>query len=246
MLSFVASGEHEHLLSIGAFALLSRLSIPALRHYGETGLLPPAGTDPRTGYRRYSRDQLAAARTIRVLRAVDVPLEDIAGALEANTEESVRDALIAHRERLALRAAQLTQMLTHTEELLKRGIYMPSATARVSEVSLIVDDVSSVAQFYRDVFDVEFGRDQHDGPEHYHASFGDWPGSDFFMLTIWPAEGPSSVSHLGFVVDDLDATWTLAREAGAQLLTPPHDSEAMPRNAKFLDPAGNHVMIYEG
>lgn len=242
----MASGRQNELLSIGAFALLSRLSIPALRHYGETGLLPPASTDPRTGYRRYSRTQLDAARIIRVLRSVDVPLEEVARVVKANTDDSLRDALSAHRDRLRLRAEEVGQMLTQTEEILKRGIYMTSTTARVGEISLIVEDVDAVATFYRNVFDVEFAPDQHDGPEHYHASFGDWPGSDFFLLTIWPAKDDgASVSHLGFVVDDLDATWTLAQQAGAQSITPPHDSEAMPRNAKFIDPGGNHVMVYE-
>ena len=242
----MASGERNGLLSIGAFALLSRLSIPALRHYGETGLLPPASTDPRTGYRRYSRDQLAVARIIRVLRSVDVPLDEVARVLNApNTEATFRDALIGHRDRLRSRVEELGQVLTQTEELLEKGIGMTSSAARVSEVSLIVDDVDRVAAFYRDVFDVEFAADRHDGPEHYHASFGDWPGADFFMLTIWPADERASVSHLGFVVDDLEARWARAEQAGAQLVSPPHDSEAMPRNAKFIDPGGNHVMLYE-
>jgi len=52
----------DDLLSIGRFARLSGLSVGALRHYDETGLLAPAEVDRFTGYRRYRRDQLATAR----------------------------------------------------------------------------------------------------------------------------------------------------------------------------------------
>jgi hypothetical protein len=41
------------LLGIGAFALASGLSIHALRHYDEVGLVRPASVDPVTGFRRY-------------------------------------------------------------------------------------------------------------------------------------------------------------------------------------------------
>jgi DNA-binding transcriptional MerR regulator len=46
------------LLSIGRFARLTGLSIGALRHYDEVGLLRPARTDPDSGYRLYREDQL--------------------------------------------------------------------------------------------------------------------------------------------------------------------------------------------
>ena len=67
----------DRLLNIGAFAVLSGLSIDALRHYDDIGLLPPAEVDPVTAYRRYAPEQLAAARRIRALRAVDLPIEEI-------------------------------------------------------------------------------------------------------------------------------------------------------------------------
>lgn len=56
------------LLNIGGFSLVSGLSITALRHYDEVGILAPAWVDPSTGYRRYRLDQLRTARTIRELR----------------------------------------------------------------------------------------------------------------------------------------------------------------------------------
>ncbi len=49
--------SEPELLSIGRFARLTGLSIGALRHYDEMGLLPPAAVSPETGYRSYRRDQ---------------------------------------------------------------------------------------------------------------------------------------------------------------------------------------------
>ena len=56
------------MLKIGEFSKLSRVSIRMLRRYNEVGLLLPAETDPITGYRYYSEDQLPAAGRITALR----------------------------------------------------------------------------------------------------------------------------------------------------------------------------------
>ena len=61
-------------MSIGRFARRTGLSIGALRHYAEIGLLRPARIDPDTGYRYYAEDQLDVARLIATLRELDVPL----------------------------------------------------------------------------------------------------------------------------------------------------------------------------
>ena len=65
------------LLTIGAFARTSRLSIKALRLYDEIGLLPPICIDPATGYRYYDPAQLERARLVVWLRRLDMPLARI-------------------------------------------------------------------------------------------------------------------------------------------------------------------------
>ena len=47
--------SEDALLNIGEFSLFSRLSVTALRHYDEVGILRPASVDPVTGHRRCSR-----------------------------------------------------------------------------------------------------------------------------------------------------------------------------------------------
>lgn len=63
------------LLPIGRFARMSRLSIEALRLYDDLGLLEPAWVDPASGYRYYRAVQARRGEAIRILRAVDMPLE---------------------------------------------------------------------------------------------------------------------------------------------------------------------------
>lgn len=65
------------LLTIGAFARVSRLSAKALRRYDELGLLRPAHTDPFTGYRYYDRAQTERARLVAWLRRIGMPLARI-------------------------------------------------------------------------------------------------------------------------------------------------------------------------
>jgi DNA-binding transcriptional MerR regulator len=73
----------EASLTIGQFGRLSQLSRKALRLYDQRDLLPPAHTDPDSGYRYYRRAQVATARRIRLLRLMAMPLETIAAVLAA-------------------------------------------------------------------------------------------------------------------------------------------------------------------
>lgn len=75
--------QQKDLLSIGAFASLTHLSIKALRLYDQLGLLQPCHVDPQTSYRYYSIDQLATARMIRNMREMDMPLATIRQVLAA-------------------------------------------------------------------------------------------------------------------------------------------------------------------
>ena len=64
-------------VSIGEFALRSRLSLKALRLYDERGVLTPARVDRNSGYRYYDVAQLNDARLISMLRQLDLPLATI-------------------------------------------------------------------------------------------------------------------------------------------------------------------------
>lgn len=94
-------------MPIGRFARLTGLSVKALRHYDELGLLRPATVDADTGYRSYSTDQVERAETIRLLRRLELPLDDIATILATDDPTELRSVLLDHQRRTASRSAEL-------------------------------------------------------------------------------------------------------------------------------------------
>jgi DNA-binding transcriptional MerR regulator len=88
------------LLTIGEFSRMTHLSVKALRHYDDVGLLSPAQVDRSSGYRRYATGQVPVAQIIRRFRDLDMPLEEIRAVLNA-PDVAVRDrAIVAHLERM--------------------------------------------------------------------------------------------------------------------------------------------------
>jgi DNA-binding transcriptional MerR regulator len=76
-----------------------------LRYYDSIGLLSPVATDPETGYRYYSAQQLPQLNRILVLKELGLSLEQIAQLLDQHT--STEDI----RAMLAARKAQIEQTL---------------------------------------------------------------------------------------------------------------------------------------
>ena len=107
----MAPASGDDLLVIGRFARLTGLTVGALRHYDEVGLLRPARVDAATGYRSYRRDQLERARTIVRLRDLDVPLETIRAYLESDDTATRRRLLTEHRRRIEARTFHLQRVL---------------------------------------------------------------------------------------------------------------------------------------
>ncbi|WP_196942631.1 MerR family transcriptional regulator [Streptomyces sp. MC1] len=78
------------LMPIGVFARRTGLTSSALRFYADSGLLPPARTDPVTGYRHYGADQVARAVELRRLREIAMPLSAVEAVLDAGPDEASR------------------------------------------------------------------------------------------------------------------------------------------------------------
>ena len=70
-------------LGIGDFSRMTQLSVIALRHYHEVGLLTPAEIDEQSGYRFYEPAQVQIAQAIRRFRDLGMPLDQIAEVLRA-------------------------------------------------------------------------------------------------------------------------------------------------------------------
>lgn len=110
----------RNVVPIGRFSQICRLTVKALRHYDELGLLKPVLVDPHSGYRYYSLDQAAAAETIRLLRALEMPLEGIGAVLREGDREAAQVHLDRHRQRLEERIAGYQQALVALQRLIAR------------------------------------------------------------------------------------------------------------------------------
>jgi DNA-binding transcriptional MerR regulator len=124
---------------IGEVARASGLAVSALRFYDGAGVLVPAEVDAATGYRRYTDEQVRAARLIAGLRRVGLPVAEIAEAVrEMGDPDSVRRRLDRHRRRLEDGLADAKRELLHIhalldlEENLMTRITLPAAALAAS------------------------------------------------------------------------------------------------------------------
>lgn len=90
----------ETLLTIGAFSRMTFLSVKALRHYHDVGLLVPVAIDPESGYRRYEASQVPTAQVIRRLRDLGMPLDEVRVVVQAPDIGTRNAALISHLRRM--------------------------------------------------------------------------------------------------------------------------------------------------
>ena len=125
----------KNLVPIGRFSQVCRLTVKALRHYDELGVLVPAHIDEASGYRYYSLAQAADAERIRLLRSLGMPLDEVRGVLRAPSRQARAELLAAHRRRLQAEIATLGEALTRLELLLDGKEPVMSYTVNVKEVS---------------------------------------------------------------------------------------------------------------
>lgn len=117
------------LLTIGRFARLAGLTVRAVRHYCELGLLQPAFVDPETGYRYFTVDQVADAAAIRRLRLLELALDDIREILAADDPSFTHSRLVRHRAKMVERAAAIEQIVATLQNIIEREEELMPATA---------------------------------------------------------------------------------------------------------------------
>jgi DNA-binding transcriptional MerR regulator len=236
--------SNDNLLGIGGFALLSGLSIHALRHYDEVGLLRPAVVDPATGYRRYRPDQVPRARLIGALRKVDLPLDTVRDVLDDPNPATRQAILTRHREHLSERAHILSRMVHSMDHYIEHGVDMPQVTSpRIVQVTINVRDLKEAKTFYQGVFEAEFNE------EISSFQIGTWPGEEFFLLTVAHQPdhpGPTGPSRFGLLVTDVDTMHQRALDAGATQVEAPADRPWKPRSSCVTDPSGNRIDLFQG
>ena len=119
-------------------------------------------------------------------------------------------------------------------------------TTRPIEVELRVRDLGGAVRFYRDLVGLPFGEiERHESEDvpHAHATWGDWGGGEFFIVSLYRADagGPTRAS-VGFAVDDLDAVHARLVSAGAKVTRPP-ERRPWGTSATYQDADGNTVIL---
>lgn len=134
------------MLKIGEFSRLSRVSVQALRHYDELGLLKPSQVDTFTGYRYYLPNQLLQLYRILALKDLGFSLEQIGRLLESglSAEEmrgmlkmkqlEIEQHLQEEQARLARVAARLRQIETNDTASTYEVLIKPVEPQKVAAV----------------------------------------------------------------------------------------------------------------
>lgn len=123
--------EQGALVPIGRFSAICRLTIKALRHYDDLGLLQPAFVDPRSSYRYYRLDQVATADLIRTLRTAEMPLDEIGAIVGSSDAAEARATIARHRQRLRDHIAAQQAALATLDQLLATERQPPRYTIEV-------------------------------------------------------------------------------------------------------------------
>ena len=127
-------------LTIGDFSRMTLLSVKALRHYHEIGLLEPVAVDPESGYRIYDVDQVPTAQVIRRLKDLGMALDDVKRVLLAPDLNARNRAIVEHLQRME---AELEQTKANVASL--RKLLEGPKTAEVSVEHRSVPQVASIA-----------------------------------------------------------------------------------------------------
>ena len=107
------------MFNIGEFARLGGVSVRALRHYDEIGLLRPVKVDPLTGYRGYSAAQLGQLNRIMALKELGLSLVQARRLMDGVTLEELQGMLILRRAQLEHELEQHTSQLLGIEARLR-------------------------------------------------------------------------------------------------------------------------------
>lgn len=126
--------DKQNLFSIGEVAKLFHLSVGSLRHYEASGLLMPEYIDPDSGYRYYSAKQFEVLNSIRYLRALDMPLTEIADFLGNRDIKRIEEKLLSQKQAVIARQEELKRIERKIDNRLQ--MLISAQNSRLDEVCL--------------------------------------------------------------------------------------------------------------
>lgn len=99
--------DKKELFRIGEVAKLFHISVSTLRHYENEGILHPEYIDENSGYRYYSTRQFECLNTIRYLRVLGTPLNQIAEFLANRNLDSIQALLEKQKNEISNKITEL-------------------------------------------------------------------------------------------------------------------------------------------
>lgn len=129
------------MLKIGEFSKVTRVTVKALRHYDETGLLKPSQVDAFTGYRYYSYAQLPRLYRIITLKNAGFSLAEIRSLVELEPQAA------DFRQMMQRKQAELQSELTAVQSKLTQVAAFLSILdleERYMDYSVIVKELPAV------------------------------------------------------------------------------------------------------
>jgi len=250
-------------LRVGDLAQASGLTVRALHHYHEIGLLV-ASTRSAGGHRLYAPGDVERLYRIRLLRQLGVPLAAIGRMLD-DPGWDLRGAMARHlgdledrvtaASRLRGRLARVVAALDSSEPLpaptltkILEEMVMTETTIQRGISIAVYADISAAHAFLVDAFGLVAGpltRDPEGVVVHGEVEAGDgviWlhPESAQYGMVSPRTAGGTTGSIVVIVdgIDDVDAHHRHAAERGAEIVYPPVDQPYGYREYSARDPEG--------
>jgi DNA-binding transcriptional MerR regulator len=130
----------EQRWSVGELAAASGLTVRALHHYDEIGLLP-ASVRTAAGHRRYTADDVRRLYRIRALRQLGLSLDDIGAVLRSTPDDLAgwRTLLTAQLDQLTVEAERTDRLVTRVRGLLAdlAGTAVPNARSFLATLEVM-------------------------------------------------------------------------------------------------------------
>lgn len=235
--------DPEQLIRVGDLAHASGLTVRALHHYEDVGLLAPS-TRSDAGHRLYGAEAVERLYRVNLLRRLGLPLEQIARVLDdptwelgealrrhaANLEHEMARSAAIHRNVMAA-IADMDNDIDLTRDLMEVLKTMDDENPLRRRISILVyRDLVAVHAYLVDVFGLTPGEITTD-PEgrvvHAEVYGGDgviWlhPETVEFGLAS-PATVGAATATMAVIVDDVDAHHELVSTKGGHIVYPPVD-----------------------
>ena len=127
--------DRKKLFSIGEVSKMFHISVSSLRHYESIGLLAPEHISADSGYRYYSAGQFEVLNTIRYLRALDMPLSEIADFLGNRDVDRIEEKLRQQKAAVVRKQQELKRIERKIDNRLKQ--LQAAQNAELERVELV-------------------------------------------------------------------------------------------------------------